>query len=97
MSSVTVPLYTRQNDKTLFSLELDGRLINQRVHVEMHFGSIAPLFMERYDWFTKEAAKRISKPPDVHAPIWCSTSPENCLKPIPGTVVYVLEASSDLL
>ena len=47
--------------------------------------------MESYDWFTREAAKRVPKPEDVKAPIWCSISVENCLKPIPGTVVYVLE------
>ena len=64
-------------------------------YVEMHFGDIAPLFMESYDWFTKEAAKRVAKPDDVHAPIWCSISADNCLKPIPGTIVYVLEAPEE--
>ena len=91
----TVRLYTRQNDKTLYQLERDGRLINQRVYVELHFGDIAPLFMESYDWFTKEAAKRVPKPDDVKAPLWCSISAENCLKPILGTVVYVLEVPED--
>ena len=95
MEEKTVRLYTRQNDKTLYQLERDGRIINQRAYVEMHFGDIAPLFMESYDWFTKEAAKRVAKPDDVHAPIWCSISVENCLKPIPGTVVYVLEAPEE--
>ena len=44
----TVKLYTRQNDKTLYQLERDGRVINQRAYVELHFGDIAPLFMESY-------------------------------------------------
>lgn len=91
MEQKTVKLYTRQNDKTLYQLERDHRIINQRIYVELHFGDIAPLFMESYDWFTKEAAKRVPKPEDVQAPIWCSISVENCLKPIPGTVVYALE------
>lgn len=95
MEEKVVRLYTRQNDKTLYQLERDGRIINQRAYVEMHFGDIAPLFMESYDWFTKEAAKRVAKPDDVHAPIWCSISADNCLKPIPGTVVYVLEAPEE--
>ena len=90
-----VRLYTRQNDKTLYQLERDGRIINQRVYVELHFGDIAPLFMESYDWFTEEAARRVEKPADVHAPIWCSISRENCLKPIEGTVVYVLEVPAE--
>lgn len=95
MSGKTVRLYTRQNDKTLFQLEREGRIINQRVYVELHFGDIAPLFMESYDWFTEEAAKRVEKPTDVQAPIWCSISRENCLKPIEGTVVYVLEVPEE--
>lgn len=95
MSGKTVKLYTRQNDKTLYQLERAGRIINQRVYVELHFGDIAPLFMESYDWFTKEAAKRVEKPADVQAPIWCSISRENCLKPIEGTVVYILEVPEE--
>lgn len=90
-----VKLYTRQNDKTLLALERDGRIINHRIYVELHFGDIAPLFMESYDWFTKQAAKRVQKPEDVEASIWCSISPDNCLKPIPGTVVYVLEVPKE--
>ena len=97
MEGKVVRLYTRQNDKTLYQLKRDGRIINQRVYVEMHFGDIAPLFMESYDWFTKEAAKIVPKPEDVHAPIWCSISVENCLKPIEGTVVYELEVPEELV
>lgn len=95
MEGKVVRLYTRQNDKTLYQLKRDGRIINQRVYVEMHFGDIAPLFMESYDWFTKEAAKIVPKPEDVHAPIWCSISVENCLKPIEGTVVHELEVPEE--
>lgn len=95
MAGHTVTLFTRQNDKTLFALERQGRIINQRVYVELHFGDIAPLFLESYDWFTREASKRVPKPEDVKAPIWCSISAENCLKPIEGTVVYVLEVPKE--
>lgn len=92
---MTVELYTRQNDKTLIQLKKDHRIINRREYVVLHLGDIAPLFMESYDWFTKEASKRLEKPNDVHAPIWCSISKDNCLKPIPGTVVYVLEVPEE--
>ena len=91
----TVRLYTRQNDKTLYQLERDGRIINQRIYVQLHFGDIAPLFLESYDWFTRKASAMVEKPPDVQAPIWCSISRENCLRPVPGTVVYVLEVPRD--
>lgn len=91
MGEKFVRLYTRQNDKTLHALENKGRIINERKYVELHFGPDADLFLESYDWFTREASKRLEKPEDVTAPIWCSISTQGCLKPIESTVVYVLE------
>lgn len=67
-----VRLYTRQNDKTLGQLKRDGRIINQRIYVQLHLGDVAPLFLESYDWLTERVAKIVPKPDDVHAPIWCS-------------------------
>jgi len=87
----TVKLYTRQSDKTLAQLERDGRIINSRVYVKLHFGDMAAHYLESYDWFTREASRRVPKPDDVQASIWCSISAENCLKPIADTVVYALE------
>lgn len=95
MEQDTVRLYTRQNDKTLTQLERDGRIINQRSYVRMHFGDMAQHYLDSYDWFTAEAAKRVPKPDDVTASIWCSISAQNCLKPINGTVVYVLDVPKD--
>ena len=95
MEQDTVRLYTRQNDKTLTQLEQDGRIINQRAYVRMHFGDMAQHYLDSYDWFTAEAAKRVPKPDDVTASIWCSISAQNCLKPINGTVVYVLDVPKD--
>lgn len=87
----TVKLYTRQNEKTLHQLERDGRIINNRIYVQLHFGNMAQHYMESYDWFTAEAAKRVPKPDDVQASIWCSIDVRHCLRPIPETVVYALE------
>ena len=95
MEQDTVRLYTRQNDKTLTQLERDGRIINLRAYVRMHFGDMAQHYLDSYDWFTAEAAKRVPKPDDVTASIWCSISAQNCLKPINGTVVYVLDVPKD--
>ena len=95
MEQDTVRLYTRQNDKTLTQLERDDRIINQRAYVRMYFGDMAQHYLDSYDWFTAEAAKRVPKPDDVTASIWCSISAQNCLKPINGTVVYVLDVPKD--
>ena len=91
----TVTLYTRQNDKTLAQLERDGRIVNERLYVRLHFGDCADLFLESYEWFAREASKRVPRPDDGRLSIWCSISRENCLKAIEGTVVYVLEVPKD--
>ena len=95
MEEKTVRLYTKQNDKTLHQLKQKGRIINERIYVEMHFGDIAPLMLESYDWFTEEASRRLPKPPDVLAPIWCAIKAENCMIPTDGTLVYVLNVPED--
>ena len=95
MGEKLIRLYTRQNDKTLNSLEKKGRIINERMYVQLHFGPDADLFLDSYDWFTKEAQKRLKKPEDVSAPIWCSISTKCCLRPIENTVVYVLKVPED--
>ncbi len=91
----TYRLYTRQNDKTLLELRRSGRIINREVYVRLHFGDMAEHYLESYAWFTREAEKRVSRPEDVNASIWCSISAENCLPPIEGTVVYVLDVPRD--
>ena len=95
MSENTVRLYTRQNDKTLNQLNKYGRIINNRAYVALHFGDIADFFLESYDWYTSEASKLLEKPSDAQLPIWCSISEKNCLKPIEGTVVYILDVPKD--
>lgn len=95
MNGNTIRLYTRQNDKTLYDLNNKGRIINNRLYVKLHFGDIANFFLESYDWYTSEACKLIEKPNDVELPIWCSISEKNCLKPIDGTIVYILDVPKD--
>ena len=90
-----IRLYTRQNDKTLNMLESKGRIINERIYVKMHFGDMAEHYLERYDWFAAQAAKRVPRPEDVSLPIWCAIDPRYCLLPEPGTVIYILEVPKD--
>lgn len=90
-----VRIFTKQNAKTLKQLERDGRVINNRLYVQLHLGDIAPYFIKKYDWLTQEAARRLPKPADVQAPIWCAVSPRSCMSPEEGELVYVLEVPCD--
>ena len=49
MGSEKVRLYTRQNDKTLLMLQQEGRIVNQRIYVQMHSGDMAQHYLECYD------------------------------------------------
>lgn len=90
-----VKLFTMQNAKTLHQLKRDGRFINNRMHVQLHLGDIAPYFIKKYDWLTRQAARRLPKPEDVHAPIWCAISPRSCMSPDQNSLVYCLEVPCD--
>ena len=81
MAGDTVRLYTRQNDKTLLMLEHGGRILNQRVYVQLHFGDMAKHYLDCYDWFAREAAKLVPKPDYAELPIWCAVEAGRCLPP----------------
>jgi len=91
----TVRLYTRQSDKTLLMLEHGGRIVNQRIYVQLHFGDMAGHYLDCYDWFAREAARLVPKPEGADLSIWCTPNVKNCLPPIEGTVVYALDVPED--
>ena len=95
MTGKTIRLYTRQNDKTLLMLERSGRILNQRIYVQLHFGDMAGHYLDCYDWFAREAARRVPGPEDAELPIWCALRPENCLPPVESTVVYVVDVPEE--
>lgn len=90
-----IRLYTRQNEKTLHMLEHGGRIIAQRVYVQLHFGDMAGHYLCCYDWFAGQAARRLPKPQGAELPIWCAVRPENCLPPEDGTVIYILDVPEE--
>lgn len=91
----TVRLYTRQSDKTLLMLEHGGRIVNQRIYVQLHFGDMAGHYLDCYDWFAREASRFVPRPEGAELSIWCTPNVKNCLPPIEGTVVYALDVPED--
>lgn len=91
MAESILRLYTRQSDKTLHMLEQTGRVLNQRIYVQLHFGDMAQHYLDCYDWFAAECARRVPKPADAELSIWCTIHKEDCMRPVEGTVVYVLD------
>lgn len=86
-----VTLWTRQDIKSLDEIKEKGRYRVKRKYIEQQFEDIAEYYIKLYQWFVDKAGKMVPKPDGVEFPVWCSISEENMLKPIEGTVVYVLE------
>lgn len=86
-----VTLWTRQDIKSLDEIKEKGRYRVKRKYIEQQFEDIAEYYIKLYQWFVDKASKMVPKPDGVEFPVWCSISEENMLKPIEGTVVYVLE------
>lgn len=85
-----IHLYTRQHEHSIYELQQKGRITNKEIYIKLHMMDIAPFFLEKYTLFTQMAQKRVPRPADVHFPIWCSVSKENCLRPIEKELVYAL-------
>lgn len=90
-NSNKVKLWTRQDIKSLDDLRENGVIRIRRQHLEEKFEEISDYIIDLYDWFTREAAKRVPKPDGVDYFIWCSISEDNMLRPTSRTVVYELE------
>ena len=56
---------------------------------------ISQWFLNKYKIFVEMAEKRVKRPIDVHYPIWCSVSKNNCLKPEYNSIVYCLSVPID--
>ena len=85
-----VVLFTRQDIRSMEILEEEGRFINKKSYIEDNFGDISNFFLNPYDWFVEEAAKRVAKPKDVDYPTWCAVDWRSALRPAFNSVIYVL-------
>lgn len=85
-----VRLWTNQHKNSLKIIEQKGRFINRKEYILSKFEDISEFFIEKYDYFTMEASKRLDKPVDVEYPIWCGISKRATFANTPETVIYEL-------
>lgn len=91
----TVRLYTRQDIRSLKELEEKGCFTNKIAYVKEYFGDISEYILGCYNFFVKEASKRVPKPDEIEMPVWCAISNKNCMPPIENTILYVLDVPKD--
>ncbi len=90
-STGKVILWTRQHEKSLEELRINGSIKITRKHLEEKFEEITDYIVYLYKWFVNAAEKIVPKPEEVDFPIWCSISEENMLRPTVDQIVYKLE------
>lgn len=86
-----VRLWTRQDKRSLKTIEKDGVYRVKEDYIMEQFGDIAYHYIELYKWFVRTASERVPKPEGVEFPIWCAISKESMYVPTEETVVYELE------
>lgn len=91
----TVRLYTRQDIRSLREIEEKGYFTNKISYVKENFGVISDYILSCYNYFVKEASKRVPKPKEVEMPVWCGVSNKNCMPPIENSILYVLDVPKD--
>lgn len=86
-----VILFTCQNDKSLENLKKNKKIVNKKSYIEESFGDISDIFLRGYNWFVETAETKVCRPDSAEYHIWCSTTAENCMKPIENEVVYIIK------
>ena len=86
-----VKIWTRQDKRSLESIEKYGVYRVKEDYIVEQFGDIAYHYIKLYKWFVRTASERVSKPEGVEFPIWCAISKESMYVPTADTVVYELE------
>lgn len=73
----TVTLYSPQAEIVIDTINRDGIAFSRREYVARKYGESAPIFLAAYDWFVKEAARYLPKPPGAEYPYWAFMDPKN--------------------
>ena len=66
----SIIMYTVKEDIVLEAIERDGASFVKKEYIDKKYGETAWIFKTAYEFFCKEAAKRISKPPQAESPVW---------------------------
>ncbi len=92
-----IKLWTRQDERILDVLNLEGRYIVKKDYIIEKMDTCADLYLDVYNWYGKKGQKIVPKPEDVRYPIWVSLSSDYMLQPTEGTVILELLVDPDLV
>ncbi|MFV0520407.1 MAG: DUF3841 domain-containing protein [Lachnospirales bacterium] len=73
MECEKIKLYTAQSKKVIDTLKDNGVYYVKKQYILQKYGGEASIFLEAYNWFTKNAVSIIPKPFEAEYPIWLFT------------------------
>lgn len=86
-----VKLWTRQHKNVLNELEEHGVYRVKKEYILEKMDTISDYYLKLYEWYGRNASKKVAKPEGAIYPIWLSTSSEMMLQPVDNTVVLEIE------
>jgi len=86
-----VKLWTRQHKNVLDELEEHGVYRVKKEYILEKMDTISDYYLKLYEWYGRNASKKVAKPEGTIYPIWFSTSSEMMLQPVDNTVVLEIE------
>lgn len=88
-------LWTRQVAAVLDEIEEKGVYRVKKEYIEAKNDTIADYYLKLYEWYTREARKYITLPPEVKYPVWLSVDESVMLQPVEDTVIFKLEVPEE--
>jgi hypothetical protein len=92
--SSKMKVWTRQDKAIMDVIEKDGRYVVRKEYIEQKMEDCARFYTEVYSWYASKANEIVSRPEDVHYPIWVSLREDFMLQNTEGCVILELEVDS---
>jgi len=75
-----VIVWTAKEDVVMRAIEKDGVSFVKKEYLDKKYGATAWIFKTAYEFFVKEAVKRVSKPDEAESPVWVFKDERNVFK-----------------
>ena len=75
-----VVVWTAKEDVVMQAIEKDGVSFVKKEYLDKKYGETAWIFKAAYEFFVKEAGKRVSKPDEAESPVWVFKDERNVFK-----------------
>jgi hypothetical protein len=95
MKATKIKVWTAQSQIVLDTIEKNRVYHVKRAFILKKYRELSKLFLDPYDWFIKQAAKRITPPPEAEYPVWAYCDAKMISNYGPGDRIVELDVPVD--